>query len=115
MNQAVQDFVIQAQTHLQEQLKNSPVLGAPFESRGKTLISVSKAPSWLNRFKNGEWASGKPLGFLEISDHKTRFVAVKDQRWLLLGLGLALIGLIVFLASLGLQKKRGGKHKHSLW
>lgn len=110
----VQEFIQQAQEQVQERFKSAS-MGAPLEFRGKTLIPVLQNPSWLECFKNGKKAAGRPLGFLEMGEGKTRFVKVEDNRWLLLGLGLAVLSVLLFLLGMGLRKRQVRKNRPSLW
>ncbi|MEZ0373752.1 MAG: hypothetical protein ACAI44_31970 [Candidatus Sericytochromatia bacterium] len=97
--------------------KETTIMGAPIESRGKTLIPVATAgeSSWLNRLTFRKPDNARPMGFLVVTDRKTRFVKVQDRRWLLLGVILAAIALILLLAGFSLKVQKSRPRKPALW
>lgn len=107
----------ESQDWLQTELKDTTILGAPMESRGRTLIPVASAPAESGRFdaiKFWKSAQAKPMGFLVLSDRTTRFVKVQDRRWLLLGAILGAIALIVLIAGIGMKGQKRAR-KPALW
>ena len=111
----------ESQSHT-ELLKDAPrdatIMGVPVESRGRTLIPLSSAPGhpgWLEKLKVRRPANARPLGFLVLSDSKTRFVSVQERRWLLLGILLAVLTLILVIAGFSLKAQKEKSRKPSLW
>ncbi|PKL80359.1 MAG: hypothetical protein CVV27_00505 [Candidatus Melainabacteria bacterium HGW-Melainabacteria-1] len=95
----------------------APMMGTPFESRGKTLIPVAAAGAtgWLSRLTFWKPNSARPMGFLVVSRNHTRFVKVQDRRWLLLGLILGALALLLLIAGIGLKVQKSRSRKPALW
>lgn len=98
-------------------LVDTTIVGTPIESRGKTLIPLAMPgdSGWASRLRFWTSNDARPMGFLVVSDTKTRFVKVQDRRWLLLGLILGAIALILVIASVGLKVQKSRQRKPALW
>lgn len=107
---------------LQAELLNAPkdttIAGAPIEARGRTLIPLALtpgAPGWLEKLKVRRPAEARPMGFLVLSDRKTRFVRVQDRRWILVGIGVAVLTLLLVIAGVSLKAQKSKSRKPALW
>ena len=92
------------------------VFGEALETQGKTLIPVSQQATarCVNRFFKGIPFAGKPLGFLEVSSHKTRYIRAHDRQkigWILL---LTIVSLVLIIGGLQIRKTQRAK-RVSLW
>lgn len=98
--------------------REATIMGSPIESRGRTLIPLASAPGqpgWLEKLRVRKPADARPMGFLVLSDSKTRFVSVQDRRWLLLGIALALVTLILVIAGVSMKSHKEKSRKPALW
>ncbi len=92
------------------------VFGEPLEAHGKTLIPVSKLagnPCLKGVFKRLSTAKN-PLGFLEISRNKTRYIRAHDRQKVWWVLSLTLVSLLLLLMGLRIRKEQRAK-RLSLW
>ncbi len=98
-------------------IKDTTIVGTPIESRGKTLIPLALPgdTGWASRLRFWTSPDAKPMGFLVVSDSKTKFVKVQDRRWLLLGLILGAIALMLVIAGIGLKVQKSRPRKPALW
>ena len=97
-------------------LPSQIVFGEALETQGKTLIPVSQHAEnrLLKGVFKGLFSARKPLGFLEVSSDKTRYIRANDRQkigWIVL---LAVVSFCLIVAGLKLRKTQRAK-RVSLW
>ena len=100
---------------LQEQILQQTVFGSPRQAGDTTVIPVARAQApglcarWLGKPKQ----AGEPLGFLALTP--PRAAALPARRWLWVGMGVALLGLVLWLAGVQWQKQKKRPSRPALW
>lgn len=103
-----------SQTH--KQPSQQTIFGEPIETQGKTLIPVSQESEhsgFQGLFKRLNLAK-KPVGFLEVSRHKTRYIRAHDRQKIWWVLSLVVVSLILLSIGLRIRKEQRSK-RMSLW
>lgn len=106
--------ILDSQMH--KQASQQTVFGEPIETQGKTLIPISQEAE-KSGFKGILKLLGptqKLLGFLEVSNKKTRYIQTHDRQKISWILGLALLSLILLMIGLRIRKQQRAK-RLSLW
>lgn len=100
---------------LQETVLQQTVFGSPRQVGDMTVIPVARAqrPGLLACLLGQRKRAGEALGFLTLSPASSHEKSA--LRWLWLGLALALLGLVLWMAGVQWQKQKKRPSRPALW